>query len=189
MNIFKRLYLHLRYKRKKFHSIGTQADFIQPHSKFIFSENISIGNYAKILDYAYFDARGSISIGECTIIAPRCTILSVNHHYDEHHAEYLPFDNLNLLKPVKVGNYCWIGREVMILPGVTIGDAAVIAAGSVVTKDVPPYCIVGGNPAKIIKKRDKEKTDELIRSGKCWSNRDVNRDNRKTFKKISREKP
>lgn len=54
-------------------------------------------------------------------------------------------------KPVKIGNNVWIGGRAVIVPGVTIGDNAVIAAGAVVTKDVPAGAVVGGNPAKIIK--------------------------------------
>ena len=55
--------------------------------------------------------------------------------------------------PVKIGDKVWIGGGVTILPGVTIGDNSVIGAGSVVTKDIPPYSVVVGNPAQIIKKR------------------------------------
>ena len=52
---------------------------------------------------------------------------------------------------VVIGNNVWIGDKVTILPGVTVGDGVVIAANAVVTKDIPPYCIAGGNPAKILK--------------------------------------
>ncbi|MGZ4106010.1 MAG: DapH/DapD/GlmU-related protein, partial [Tumebacillaceae bacterium] len=54
-------------------------------------------------------------------------------------------------KKITIGNNVWIGCRVMILKGVTIGDGAVIAAGSVITKDVPPYTVVGGNPARVLK--------------------------------------
>lgn len=56
-------------------------------------------------------------------------------------------------KPVYIGNDVWIGRRAMIMPGVHIGDGAVIAAGGIITKDVPPYSVVGGVPAKVIKYR------------------------------------
>jgi acetyltransferase-like isoleucine patch superfamily enzyme len=64
-----------------------------------------------------------------------------------------PLEYLQTKGPIIVGNDVWIGRRSMILSGVTIGHGAVIAAGSVVTKDVPAYCVAGGNPARIIKKR------------------------------------
>ena len=63
-----------------------------------------------------------------------------------------------------VGNDVWIGLEATIMAGVKIGDGAIIGAKSVVTKDVPPYTIVGGNPAKVIKKRfDLETTQQLLK--------------------------
>lgn len=66
--------------------------------------------------------------------------------------------------PVNIGNDVWIGQNVVILPGVTIHDGAVLAAGAVVTHDVPPYTIVGGVPAKTIKKRySDEIVDKLLR--------------------------
>ena len=66
-------------------------------------------------------------------------------------------------KPIIIGNDVWIGANVSILPGVTIGDGAIVAAGAVVTKDVEPYAIVGGVPAKLIKYRfEKEKIEKLL---------------------------
>jgi acetyltransferase-like isoleucine patch superfamily enzyme len=66
--------------------------------------------------------------------------------------------------PVTIGNDVWVGYDVTIMSGVTIGDGAVVAAGAVVTKDVEPYAIVGGNPAKLIRRRfDEETTAALLR--------------------------
>jgi acetyltransferase-like isoleucine patch superfamily enzyme len=70
--------------------------------------------------------------------------------------------------PIEVGNDVWIGREAKIMDGVTIGDGAVVAAGSIVTKDVPAYAIVGGIPAKIIKYRFEEKTIKKLLELKWW---------------------
>lgn len=84
-------------------------------------------------------------------------------------------------KKVTVGSFCWIGRSVMILPGVTIGDGSIIAGGSVVTRDVESYTVVGGNPAKVIKYRNKEKVDLLMKDNKCWSDPNINIDNRKKY--------
>ncbi|PWB24611.1 hypothetical protein DCO46_11265 [Flavobacterium sp. HTF] len=70
--------------------------------------------------------------------------------------------------PIKVGNDVWIGAHSVILSGVTIGDGAIIASNSVINKDVPPYAIVGGSPARIIKYRfDKPTIDNLLKI-KWW---------------------
>ncbi len=68
-----------------------------------------------------------------------------------------------------IGNDVWIGSEAMIMPGITIGDGAVIAARSVVTKDVSPYSIVGGNPSVFIKKRFNEEEIQQLLSMKWWN--------------------
>lgn len=70
--------------------------------------------------------------------------------------------------PVVIGNDCWIGRRVTIISGVTIHDGAVVLAGAVVTKDVPPYAIVGGVPAKIIKYRYDMNTIDFLLKFKWW---------------------
>lgn len=70
--------------------------------------------------------------------------------------------------PVVIGNDVWIGEGVSILPGVKIGDGAIIAAGATVTKDVEPYSVVGGVPAKLIKKRFTEEEIEFLISFKWW---------------------
>lgn len=70
---------------------------------------------------------------------------------------------------VKIGNDVWLGYSSIILSGITIGDGAVIAAGSVVTKDVPPYAIVGGNPAKLLKYRFDENTISKLLKIQWWS--------------------
>lgn len=69
---------------------------------------------------------------------------------------------------INIGNDVWTGMDVTFLPGVTIGDGAVIAAGSVVTKDVPPYAIVGGNPAKALKYRFTKKQIKKLLKIKWW---------------------
>ena len=72
------------------------------------------------------------------------------------------------MMPITVGNDVWIGFEAVIMAGVTIGDGAVIGARALVTKDIPPYTIVGGVPAKPIKKRFSEKTIETLLQIRWW---------------------
>ena len=101
-----------------------------------------------------FAEGGVIHIGEGTIFAHNVQIFTRNHNYNSLDLEMLPYDDRFDGKPVSIGKYVWIASNVIILPGVTIEDGAVIGAGSEVTKDVPKGAVVGGNPAKILKYRD-----------------------------------
>lgn len=69
---------------------------------------------------------------------------------------------------VQIGNDVWIGRDAILIAGITIGDGAVVGAGAVVTKNVPPYTIVAGNPARELRKRFSEKEIEFLREDKWW---------------------
>ena len=100
-------------------------------------KNIFINNNLKCV------ARGGITIEDGVMIAPGVTILTVNHDLKDH-CVLIPI-------PVTIKNNAWIGANVTICPGVEIGEGAVIGAGAVVTKDVEPYTVVAGVPAKFIK--------------------------------------
>lgn len=114
------------------------------------------------MDCKLFGEGGGISIGTGSILSHQVQIFSRNHLYDSIDLKYIPYDNRFISKKVTIGKYVWIGANAIILPGVNIGDGAVIGAGSVVTKDVPKYAIVGGNPAKIIKYRNEDVFNELL---------------------------
>lgn len=75
---------------------------------------------------------------------------------------------IGLMQSVFIGQNCWIGAKSIICPGVKIEDGAIVAMGSVVTKSVPKCAIVGGNPAKIIKYRDIEQYEKLVKEGKTY---------------------
>lgn len=181
MNLLKKIFLNIKYRNKNFLFLGVGSNYKQYNSKFLFSNKISIGNYSKILDYAYFDGAGGITIGDCTIIGPKVTVLTSNHNYHERCCEYLPFDNTLHKKPVAVGDYCWIGMGVLILPGVKIGKACVVGAGSVVTKSVESYSVIGGNPAQLLRTRDAAVVDQLIGQGRCVGNPLVNPSPKKVY--------
>ena len=98
----------------------------------------------------YVNGFGGLTIGDRTIIGPYTMIHTANHEMDTDRP--IPEQGWDL-GPVVLGADCWIGMGVCILPGVTLGDGCVVGAGSVVTRDVEPYSIVVGNPAKAIKSR------------------------------------
>lgn len=108
-------------------------------------KNIRIGKRVFINSGCKFQDQGGITIGDDVLIGHNCVIATLNHVMDpDHRADMIP-------APVKIGNKVWIGANVTILQGVNIGDGAIIAAGAVVNKDVPPRVIVGGVPAKVLK--------------------------------------
>lgn len=109
-------------------------------------ENIAIGEDTIIGDHAFLDGRERIIIGNHVDIASSVMIWSGKHDYESE--DFHP-----VFSPVVIEDYVFIGPRVIIQPGVTIGKGAIIAAGGVVTKDVPPFAIVGGIPAKIIGER------------------------------------
>lgn len=93
-----------------------------------------------------------VNIGNDVMIGPNTLITSVGHPLSPKGRKA----RLGICKPVNIGNNVWIGGNCTILPGVTIGDNSVIAAGAVVTKDIPANCVVAGVPAKIIKTLESE---------------------------------
>ena len=84
---------------------------------------------------------------------------SGSHDYDDEDA--IPYGSTYVKKYVTIGEFVWLGSDVTIFGNVNIGDGAIVAIGSVVVKDIPPYAIVGGNPAKVIKYRDIEHFNKL----------------------------
>jgi len=115
-----------------------------------FGKNIHLGENVFINSSCHFQDQGGIYIGDGCQIGHNVVISTVNHDLNPKN------DRKNHYAPVRLGKRVWIGSNATILSGVTIGDWAVVAAGAVVTKDVPSYCVVGGVPAKIIKMVEKE---------------------------------
>jgi acetyltransferase-like isoleucine patch superfamily enzyme len=126
----------------------------------------------------YFGERAQLTIGKFCSIAENVTIFIGGYHRTDFISTY-PFhaafndvqvmDNLVHGFHTVIGNDVWIGADVIIMAGVTIGDGAIIATGAVVTKDVEPYAIVGGNPAKLIKKRFEEDQITQLLEIKWWN--------------------
>jgi len=100
------------------------------------------------------ECSGGVSIGKYFHPGRGLTIFSTNHNYDSKYS--IPYDNVDLIVPVMIKDFVWCGANVTIVPGVSIGEGVFIGAGTVVTKNVPDYAIIGGNPHKIIKYRNIE---------------------------------
>ncbi|MNO37759.1 putative acetyltransferase [compost metagenome] len=111
-----------------------------------FGRNITIGKNVFFNTGCSFQDRGGISIGDGTMLGMNVTIATLNHGLS------LDTRNVTYPSPVIIGENVWIGSNVTILPGVTIGDNSVVAAGAVVTKNVPENTVVAGVPAKELKK-------------------------------------
>jgi acetyltransferase-like isoleucine patch superfamily enzyme len=152
---------HKRGKGSKVHS-RTRMDLLP-------FNNFSLGNYSTVEDFCTVNnGVGDVSIGERSIIgignviigpvdignnvmlAQNIVVSGLNHGYEDISAP--PKDQKVNTKPIQIKDNVWIGANCVITAGVTIGKHSVIGAGSVVTKDIPDYCVAVGNPARVIKK-------------------------------------
>ncbi len=168
--IFHRLIREMDYVRNDsreipFRSRGTGVR-ISCGCKFVEPQNIEIGEYVYIGPNCLFGGAGGLKIGVNVAIGPHVYIYTDNHNYDE--ADFIPFDDKKDLRPVTIENHVWICGNVVILPGITIREGAVIGAGAVVTKDVPRGAVMGGNPARVIKYRNIERFNALVAEGKWF---------------------
>lgn len=114
----------------------------------------------------FIECSGGVSIGKYFHTGRGLTIFSSNHNYDSDIS--IPYDDSDLFSSVVIGDFVWCGSNVTIMPGVNIGEGVVVGGGAVVTKNVPDYAVVGGNPAKIIKYRDIAKFMKLKEEGKFY---------------------
>ena len=140
---------------------GVENVFIGEKCEFGHPENIVLGSNIWIGDHTNIYAQGKVIIKDGTILADHVDIRTANHYYDGEDLNLLPFDEKILIGTVTIEENVWIASHCVILPGVTIGEGAVIAAGSIVTKSVEPMSVVAGNPAKIVKYRDRERYEKL----------------------------
>jgi acetyltransferase-like isoleucine patch superfamily enzyme len=116
---------------------------------FITGNNIEIGDNTVINRFTYLDGRVPLKIGNNVNVSHYTLIQTLTH--DPQNPDFVC-----LCKPVVVEDHVWIGARAIILPGVTLGEGCVIGAGAVVTKDVPPYTIAVGNPARVVRERTRD---------------------------------
>lgn len=192
--IIKFISYKIKYRRKVSFDFSTTIGFsstFEGYNKIyhncIFVGTMGMGTY--IARNSHIEGK----IGRFTSIGPYCQVIMGTHPYTYPYVSTSPmffslakqtgytftevqnFEELRHAEdkyPVVIGNDCWIGQRVSIISGATIHDGAVVLAGSIVTKDVPPYAIVGGIPAKIIKYRYDNETILKLLEIKWW-NKDV----------------
>lgn len=144
------------YKRLRFCAASRLLDYcgrdanIEKDAYFAFGSGIKIGRNSDIgIRCALW---GDVSIGDDTFMGPEVIIRSDCHEFSDC-SRPIRVQGMKKTEEVVIGNDVWIGTRVIILPGVKVGDHAILAAGAVVTKDVPPWSIVAGNPAVVKKYR------------------------------------
>lgn len=145
-NIIKSNYLRIQGAK-----IGNNITYY-PGVKINPARNIEIGDHVDLAWGVIITTNGGVKIGDRTLIGYRTLILSSNHLIPLNKGRI--FDSGHAHKNIIIEKDVWIGGNCVITAGVTIGEGAVVGAGSVVTKDVAPYTIVGGVPAKLIKERN-----------------------------------
>lgn len=120
---------------------------VRPTCKIWAPWNLKLGSYVSIDDCVNLYSVDKITIGTKVAISREAFICTASHDITK--------PNIPLVTaPITICDGVWIGARAIVLPGVTIGEGAIVAAGAVVTKDVEPWSVVGGNPAKVIKKRE-----------------------------------
>jgi acetyltransferase-like isoleucine patch superfamily enzyme len=119
---------------------------------------LTVGDYSAIGAFSYFGAQGGINIGSSVIMGPGVRIFSENHVYSDIQVPIRKQGETR--KGVIIEDDCWIGASVTIVDGVVIGTGTVVAAGSVVTKSCPPYSVLAGVPARVIKSRSSQNNNK-----------------------------
>jgi maltose O-acetyltransferase len=155
--------LRVIYIRRMLGHLG-KGSILYPGVIISIPKQVFIGNDVSIGPGARLGAssQGSITIGDRCAIASGTRIVTATHD-----PNVLPVSRVGINKSVKIGEDVWIGTAAIVLPGITIHDGAIVAAGAVVSKDVPADCMVGGVPARLIRKLEpREKRRE---AGKTYS--------------------
>ena len=141
-------------------TLGACGDGVRIYGRFYLTapSKLFIGHNVHINANAFLRTEGGLYIGNNVHIGRNLAIYTVNHNYK---GQCLPYDADMILKPVKIEDNVWIGINVTLVPGITIGEGAIIGMGSVVTQDVPPLAIVGSPSPRVLKHRDQLQYEKL----------------------------
>jgi acetyltransferase-like isoleucine patch superfamily enzyme len=140
----------IRNVKRRLKFCGKQV-FIYPNCQIIVPEEMEIGDNSSIAPFTTIYATFGVTVGKNCLISSNCGISSYNHIQNSLDRPGHAHEDYKFSKPVKIGDNVWIGMNVCILPGVEIGDNAIIGAGSIVTKNIPANEIWFGNPARFVK--------------------------------------
>ncbi|AXE37055.1 acyltransferase [Chromobacterium phragmitis] len=148
------LLAQLRVRRLR--SRGVSLSFV-PHGGYDFCMSGDLSRFyidptSHIKSDTFIECSGGVRIGRHFHTGRGLTIFSSNHNYRSD--TMIPYDDADLPGPVAIEDFVWFGANVSVVPGVTVGEGAVVAMGAVVTRDVPPGAVVAGNPACVIGQRD-----------------------------------
>lgn len=138
--------------------VGGQTD-IWAGNRFNVADSVTIGRNTIVGPCNVFLARGGMTIGDHVNLSGFSYFISQAH--DARGANFNP----TVFKPVIIENHVWVATHAMIMPGVKLGQGCVVAAGAVVTKNVEPFTIVAGNPARVIGQRDPKVVEQPLKTG------------------------
>ena len=155
------------YKRPFYKALVTQAceSYTEPMTVNFFSKVTKTTKLGKNVNFngMQIDGRGNVSIGNNFHSGKDCKMITQIHNYQ---GNAIPYDDTYILKDIVIEDNVWLGDRVIVLGGVTIGEGAIIQAGSVVTSNIPKLGIAGGHPAKVFKSRDAEHYYRMKNEGK-----------------------
>jgi len=156
-------FINLKIKRPVYSSIvklraSKVGSNLKVNAKSTVSKNTVLGQNVNF-NGVKISGIGNVTIGDNFHSGPECIMISQNHNYDKGRA--IPYDDTYIAKDIVIEDNVRIGSRVIILGGITIGEGAIVQAGSVVVSNIPKYGIAGGHPAKVFKYRDKEHYEAL----------------------------
>jgi len=166
-NIIKRVYKYIKLCMKTPFILvrGSRFSFTSIIEKDVYLRKSTIGKYCSIGMHGYYNRT---TVGNYTSIAGGVTIGAMEHsHWALSTSTYLSNEGYDNRETI-IGNDVWIGTQCVIRQGVKIGNGAVVGANSFVNKDIPPFAIVFGTPAKVYKYRFDEKTIKIIQESEYW---------------------
>jgi len=147
------------FQKSKFKSLGENVLF-KAGGTIYHPENLSIGDHVRIGDNCFIMAIGGVDIADGSVISRNVCIHSGNHDYKS--TKVMPYDQQYNTRKVIIGKAVWIGQNVNILPGITIGDGAIIGMGTTVVKDVKAGDIIGGTGQRVLGNRDMSDFEKII---------------------------